>query len=95
MSLRSFYRLSVCAAALSVVASLGACSGRQGAAEAYTGPGWYLERSYIIVVGGPKVYGGPFSYEKCEEERLKLGPEVSPEMLCVNHPGKPKRYGLY
>ena len=94
MSLRSFYRLSVCAVALSVAASLGACSG-QGAAEAYTGPGWYLERSYIIVVGGPKVYGGPFSYEKCEEERLKLGPEVSPEMLCVNHPGKPKRYGLY
>jgi len=94
MSLRSFYRLSVCAVALSVVASLGACSG-QGAAEAYTGPGWYLERSYIIVVGGPKVYGGPFSYEKCEEERLKLGPEVSPEMLCVNHPGKPKKYGLY
>jgi hypothetical protein len=94
MSLRSFYRLSASAVALSVVASLGACSG-QGAAEAYTGPGWYLERSYIIVVGGPKVYGGPFSYEKCEEERLKLGPEVSPEMLCVNHPGKPKKYGLY
>ncbi len=94
MSLRSFYRLSVCAMALSLVTSLGACSG-PGAAEAYTGPGWYLEKSYMLVLGGPKVFGGPYTYEKCEEERLKLGPETSPDMLCVNHPGKPKKYGLY
>ena len=94
MSLRSFDRLSVCAVALSLAASLGACSG-PGAAEAYKGPGWYLEKSYIIVGGGPQVFGGPFSYDKCEEERIKLGPVVSPEMLCVNHPGPPKKYGLY
>jgi len=94
MSLRSFYRLSVCAMALSLVTSLGACSG-PGAAEAYTGPGWYLEKSYMLVLGGPKVFGGPYSYDKCEEERLKLGPQTSPEMLCVNHMGKPKKYGLY
>ena len=94
MSLRSFYRLPACAVALATVTGLGACTG-QGAAEAYTGPGWYLERSYIVVGGGPKVFGGPFSYDKCEEKRLKLGPETSPEMLCVNHPGKPKKYGLY
>ncbi|MBN9513490.1 MAG: hypothetical protein J0H97_08795 [Alphaproteobacteria bacterium] len=94
MSLRSFYRLSICATALSLVTSLGACSG-PGAAEAYTGPGWYLEKSYLLVLGGPKVFGGPYTYEKCEEERLKLGPETSPDMLCVNHPGKPKKYGLY
>lgn len=99
MSLRSFYRLpayrlSVCALALATVTGLGACTG-PGAAEAYTGPGWYLEKSYIVVGGGPKVFGGPFSYDKCEEERLKLGPETSPDMLCVNHPGKPKKYGLY
>ena len=94
MSLRSFYRLSVCATALSLATSLGGCSG-PGAAEAYTGPGWYLEKSYMLVLGGPKVFGGPFTYDKCEEERLKLGPETSPDMLCVNHPGKPKKYGLY
>lgn len=94
MSLRSFYRLSVCAMDLSLVTSLGGCSG-PGAAEAYTGPGWYLEKSYMLVLGGPKVFGGPFTYDKCEEERLKLGPETSPDMLCVNHPGKPKKYGLY
>lgn len=94
MSLRSFYRLSVCATALSLATSLGGCSG-PGAAEAYTGPGWYLEKPYMLVLGGPKVFGGPFTYDKCEEERLKLGPETSPDMLCVNHPGKPKKYGLY
>ncbi|WP_020697078.1 hypothetical protein [Reyranella massiliensis] len=94
MSLRSIYRLSVCATALSLATSLGGCSG-PGAAEAYTGPGWYLEKSYTLVLGGPKVFGGPFTYDKCEEERLKLGPETSPDMLCVNHPGKPKKYGLY
>ena len=94
MSLRSFYRLSVCGMALSLVTGLGGCSG-PGAAEAYTGPGWYLEKPYMLVLGGPKVFGGPFTYDKCEEERLKLGPETSPDMLCVNHPGKPKKYGLY
>lgn len=94
MSLRLFYRLSVCAMTLSLATSLGGCSG-PGAAEAYTGPGWYLEKPYMLVLGGPKVFGGPFTYDKCEEERLKLGPETSPDMLCVNHPGKPKKYGLY
>lgn len=94
MSLRSFHSLPVCAAILSLAAGLAACSG-PGASQAYAGPGWYLEKSYIIVLGGPKVFGGPFTYEKCEEERLRLGPEVSADMLCVNHPGKPKKYGLY
>ena len=80
--------------AATIAATLGACTG-PGAAQAYTGPGWYLERSYIIVGGGPKVFGGPYTYDKCEEERTKLGLQVSPEMLCVNHPGPPKKYGLY
>ena len=55
-----------------LAASLGACTG-PGASQAYTGPGWYLEKSYIIVGGGPKVFGGPFTYDKCEEERIKIG----------------------
>lgn len=80
--------------AATIAATLSACTG-PGAAQAYTGPGWYLEKSYIIVGGGPKVFGGPFTYDKCEEERTKLGPIVSPEMLCVYHAGPPKKYGLY
>ncbi|MDI1284742.1 MAG: hypothetical protein PSV46_10115 [Reyranella sp.] len=95
MSVRSILRLSAVAAVLSVVGTLAACSG-PGASEAYTGPGWYLEKPYLVVVGGPKVFAGPFSYDKCEEERVKQGPEVSTGLLCVNHPGKPnKKYGLY
>ncbi len=95
MSVRSIRRLSAVAAVLSVAGALAACSG-PGASEAYTGPGWYLERPYLVVMGGPKVFGGPFSYDKCEEERTRLGPEVATEMLCVNHPGKPsKKYGFY
>ncbi|KAF0096679.1 MAG: hypothetical protein FD144_5739 [Rhodospirillaceae bacterium] len=80
--------------AAALATTLGACNG-PGATQAWTGPGWYLEKSYIIVGGGPKVFGGPFTYEKCEEERIKMGPITSPEMLCVNHPGKPKQYGGY
>ena len=60
----------------------------------YRGPGWYLERSNIISPAAPRMYGGPYSYEKCEEERIKLGPTISPEMLCINHPGPPRSPGL-
>jgi hypothetical protein len=94
MAERSIGRWTTLLVASLLTASLGACSG-PGASEAYKGPGWYLEKSYIIVHGGPKVFGGPFSYDKCEEERIKLGPIVSPEMLCVYHAGPPKRYGQY
>ncbi len=95
MSVRSIRRLSAVAAILSVASALAACSG-PGASEAYAGPGWYLEKPYLVVMGGPKVFAGPFSYDKCEEERTKQGPEVATGLLCVNHPGKPnKKYGLY
>lgn len=95
MSVRSVLRLSAVAAVLSVAGALAACTG-PGASEAYTGPGWYLEKPYLIVLGGPKVFAGPFSYDKCEEERIKQGPETATSLLCVNHPGKPnKPYGLY
>ena len=94
MSVRSIRRLSVCAAVLSAIAALSACSGK-GASEAYTGPGWYLEKSYLIVLGGPKVFAGPFSYDKCQEERAKMGGDLATDMLCVQHMGKPTKYGLY
>jgi hypothetical protein len=94
MSFRSIRHLSACAAALSLAAAAAGCSG-PGAAEAYTGPGWYLEKPYLLVLGGPKVFGGPFSYDKCEEERTKVGGDASTDLLCVNHPGKPTKYGLY
>ncbi|MBI3197914.1 MAG: hypothetical protein HYZ40_10495 [Rhodospirillales bacterium] len=93
MSLRSIRRLSA-AAATSLAATLAACSG-SGPSEAYTGPGWYLEKPYMLVLGGPKVFAGPMSYDKCEEQRAKVGGDLSTDLLCVNHPGKPTKYGLY
>jgi hypothetical protein len=94
MSLQSIRRLSAVAVALALAVTLPACSG-PGASEAYTGPGWYLEKSYLVVLGGPKVFGGPFSYDKCQEERAKIGGDAATQMLCVQHPGKPTKYGLY
>jgi len=93
MLLRSVCRLSALAATLAVAAALAGCG--PGAAEAYTGPGWYLEKPYLIVLGGPKVVSGPFSYDKCEEERAKIGGDAATQMLCVQHMGKPTKYGLY
>ena len=94
MSLQYIRRLSAVAVALALAVTLPACSG-PGASEAYTGPGWYLEKSYLVVLGGPKVFGGPFSYDKCQEERAKIGGDAATQMLCVQHPGKPTKYGLY
>lgn len=94
MSRRSIQRLSAFAAVLSVATTLAACSGK-GANEAYTGPGWYLEKPYLLTVRGPRVFAGPFSYEKCEEERAKIGGDAATQMLCVQHVGKPTKHGLY
>lgn len=94
MSLQSIRRMPAALVVLALVATLLACSG-PGASEAYTGPGWYLEKTYLLVLGGPKVFGGPFSYEKCEEERAKIGGDAATQMLCVQHVGKPTKYGLY
>ena len=94
MSLQFIRRMPAALVVLALVAALPACSG-PGASQAYTGPGWYLEKSYLLVLGGPKVFGGPFSYEKCEEERARIGGDAATQMLCVQHVGKPTKYGLY
>jgi hypothetical protein len=93
MSLRSIRRLSAAAIALSLVATLAACAGK-GANEAYTGPGWYLEKPYMLTVSSPRVFAGPMSYDKCQEERAKVGGDASTQLLCVNHPGKPAKQGI-
>ena len=94
MPVQSVRRLSAFAVALSLAATLAACGGK-GASEAYTGPGWYLEKPYLLVVAGPRVFAGPFSYDKCEEERAKIGGDAATQMLCVQHVGKPTKHGLY
>lgn len=101
MSFPSIRRLAVCAAALSLAAGLAACEGGSkpawgpGIAKAWTGPGWYLEKPYLLVLGGPKYFGGPYSYDKCEEERIKLPRETATDMLCMRENRRPEVYGAY
>jgi hypothetical protein len=95
MSFRSIRRLAVCVAALSLAVCLGACSSTQEISRAWNGPGWYLEKSYIIVLGNPRYFGGPFSYSKCEEERIKLPAETATQMLCVEENRRPDRWGFF
>jgi hypothetical protein len=101
MTLPSIRRLAVCAAALSLAAGLGACADvtkpvwGPGVNQAWTGPGWYLEKPYLLVLGGPKYFGGPFSYDECEEQRIRLPRETATQMLCVRENRKPDVYGAY
>jgi hypothetical protein len=91
MSERSIYRMPAVLAALAVAAGLAACS--QSPIEAYKGPGWYLERPYPVVAGGPSVQGGPFTYDECERERLKRA--NSENFICSREIKKPQKYGLF
>ena len=97
----SIRRLAVCVAVLSLAAGLAACEGwtkpvwGPGVAGAWTGPGWYLEKPYLVVLGGPKYFGGPYSYDECEEQRIRLPQETATQMLCVRENRKPEVYGSY
>lgn len=93
-------RLGRCASLLSLTA-LAACgtSSRpvavQGEYRAWSGPGWYLERPYLIVAGGPQYLGGPWTYEKCEEERMKYPAESRTDLICNRENQRPDRYGFF
>ncbi|SJZ32674.1 hypothetical protein SAMN02745126_00374 [Enhydrobacter aerosaccus] len=94
MSKRSFGRLAEVLGGLGLFALLAACS--SNAKEvAFTTPGWYLEKPRLISIWGPQLFGGPFTYDQCEAERMKLPQTTSDEMLCVNELVKPGKYGPY
>ncbi|HEX9555410.1 MAG TPA: hypothetical protein VF991_02880 [Reyranella sp.] len=95
MSFRSICRLWAPIAGLSLILGLGACGGSQEISKAWNGAGWYLEKPYLVVLGGPRYFGGPFSYDKCEEERIKLPAETATQMLCVEENRRPDRYGFF
>jgi hypothetical protein len=77
---------------LALVLALAGCASR-GPLVAYTGPGWYLERPRLLLVTGPEIFAGPFSYEGCETERLKW--ETANRLLCINEKMRPGPYGPY
>jgi hypothetical protein len=93
------------AASLLLAIAQGACSQQQqqgarpqalpGEYRAWSGPGWYLERPYLIVAGGPQYLGGPYTYDKCEEERMKFPAESRSDLLCNRENKRPDRYGFF
>ena len=80
--------------ALGLVLALGGCgSGPRSPAVAYTSPGWYLERPRLILSSGPEIFAGPFTYEQCENERVKF--ETARNLLCVMEKTKPPTQGPF
>jgi hypothetical protein len=101
MSFRPAARPCVLLAGLVLAVGLGACtpparpSALQGMYRAWSGPGWYLERPYLIVAGGPQYLGGPWTYDKCEEERLRMPAESRSDLVCNRENQRPDRYGFF
>ncbi len=81
-------------AALSLAMSLGACVS-SSPLVAYTTPGWYLERPRIVLVKGPEIFAGPFTYDQCEAERLKFDAPTAQRLLCIKELTQPGPYGPY
>lgn len=93
MSFASLRRLAFGLSVLATALGLAGCS--PSVNQAWNGPGWYLQKPYMTVLGGPAYFGGPFTYDKCEEERIKLPAETATQMLCIRENRKPDRYGFY
>jgi hypothetical protein len=62
---------------------------------AYAGPGWYLEKPRQWVLAGPRVFGGPFTYDVCEAKRLELDQPTAVRMLCIQELAPINAYGPY
>jgi hypothetical protein len=72
-------------ALLLLLASLAACNTRP---MVFNGPGWYLHLPHNTIPG-TDYYGGPMSYDECEETRKKEA--VAHRMLCSLYLEHPKR----
>ena len=81
-------------AVLSLALSLGACASTSPIL-AYTTPGWYLERPRPILIKGPEIFAGPFTYDQCEAERLKFDRATAERLLCNKELTRPGPYGPY
>jgi len=79
---------------LGFVVALGGCVSR-GPMLAYTTPGWYLERPRLLLVTGPEIFAGPFTYDQCEAERVKFPDETARRLLCIQEKTRPGAYGPF
>ncbi len=81
-------------AGLGLAMALGACVSRSPQV-AYTTPGWYLERPRLLLVSGPEIFAGPFTYDQCEAERTKFPDDTSRNLLCIMEKTRPGAYGPF
>ena len=94
MSFPLLCRPAICLAAVALAGlSASGCSPTPSVAMAWTGPGWYLQKNNLIQVSGNSYFGGPWTYDKCEEERIKQPPETATQLICVRENRKPDVYG--
>src|SRR5262245_57532210 len=77
-----------------LICALGGCAD-YSPKVAYTTPGWYLERPRLFVPSGPEIFAGPFTYEQCEAERVKVPDESARRLLCIQEKSKPGPFGPY
>jgi hypothetical protein len=82
---------------LALAMALGGCAfftDKQVAAPAFA-PGWYLERTRILLVTGPRIFAGPFTYEQCEAKRMEFDQNTARGLLCIMERTSPGPYGPY
>lgn len=94
MSKRSIRRAAEVLGALGLLTLMAACS-KAPNEVAYTKPGWYLEKPRFLVLTGPQIFGGPFTYDECETARKKLPDTTREQMLCIEEYTKPGKFGPY
>jgi hypothetical protein len=94
MTFQLLCRSAIWVAALALAGlSVSGCEPTPSVATAWTGQGWYLQKNNLIQVSGNSYFGGPWTYDKCEEERIKLPPETATQLLCVRENRKPDIFG--
>ena len=83
-------------AGLGLALALGGCGlGPTSPAVAYTTPGWYLERPRALLVTGPEIFAGPFTYEDCEAKRVSFPDNTARRLVCIMEKTKPPYTGPF
>ena len=87
---------AICIAVVALAGlSASGCTPTPSVAMAWTGPGWYLQKNNMIQASGNSYFGGPWTYDKCEEERMKVPAESRSDLLCNRENRRPDRYGFF
>jgi hypothetical protein len=74
---------------------LAGCNTSANQEQAYAGPGWYLEKPRAWMVYGPRIFGGPYTYDACETKRMALDEPTAVRMLCIQEFAPIPKYGPY